>query len=49
MLYMEDEYLDLVDDNDDVIGRKLRSEIYSEKLNNYRVINAFLIDSEGKL
>lgn len=52
MLYnptMEDEYLDLVDANDKVIGKKLRSEIYAEKLSNFRVVNAFVINSEGKL
>ena len=46
---MDDEYLDLVNERDEVIGRKLRSEIYSEKLLNFRVVNAFLINSEGKL
>ena len=28
-----DEYLDIVDDND-IIGRQLRSEIYEQRLNN---------------
>lgn len=46
---MEDEYLDLVDANDNVIGKKLRSEVYAEKLSNFRVVNAFVINSEGKL
>lgn len=46
---MEDEYLDLVDANDTVIGKKLRSEIYAERLSNFRVVNAFVINSEGKL
>lgn len=52
MLYnpaMEDEYLDLVDADDNVIGKKLRSEIYAERLSNFRVVNAFVINSEGKL
>jgi len=44
-----DEFLDLVDDNDNVIGKKKRSEIYSEHLSNFRVINAFLVNSSGKL
>lgn len=48
-LLKNDEYLDLVDKNDVVIGKKLRSEIYSEKLNNYRVINAFVVNNKGKL
>ncbi|MBP7770848.1 MAG: NUDIX domain-containing protein [Candidatus Pacebacteria bacterium] len=44
-----EEYLDLVNEKDEVIGRKLRSEIYAEGLNNFRVINAFLINSKGQL
>ena len=46
---MNDEYLDLVDERDEVIGRKLRSEVYAENLSNFRVVNAFLVNSEGKL
>ena len=46
---MNDEYLDLVDENDNVIGKKLRSEVYAEGLSNFRVVNAFLVNSEGKL
>jgi isopentenyldiphosphate isomerase len=44
-----DEYLDLVDENDRVIGKKLRSEVYKENLSNFRVINAFLVNSNGEL
>lgn len=44
-----DEYLDLVDENDIVIGRKKRSEIYAENLSNYRIINAFVINSKGEI
>jgi isopentenyl-diphosphate delta-isomerase len=44
-----DEYLDLVDENDNVIGRKLRSEVYAEGLSNFRVINAFVKNSHGEL
>lgn len=44
-----DEYLDLVDENDNVIGKKLRSEIYVENLSNYRVVNVFIVNSEGKI
>lgn len=44
-----EEYLDLVDENDHVIGRKLRAEIYAEGLDNFRVINVFLINSLGQL
>ena len=44
-----EEYLDLVDENDTVIGKKLRSEIYAEGLLNFRVINVFLINSKGQI
>lgn len=44
-----DEYLDLVDAQDQVIGKKLRSEIQAEKLQNFRVINAFIVNSKGEL
>ncbi len=44
-----DEYLDLVNEHDEVIGRKLRSQIYEEKLSNFRVVNAFIKNSEGLL
>lgn len=41
-----DELLDIVDCNDQVIGQKYRSEIYSENVSNFRVINALLINSK---
>lgn len=44
-----DEYLDLVDEHDNVVGNKKRSEIYAENLSNYRVINAFLMNSKSQL
>ena len=44
-----EEILDLVDDNDNVIGSKPRSEIYTEGLHNFRVVNAFVINSKGKI
>lgn len=44
-----DEYLDLVTEKDEVIGRKLRSEVYAENLSNFRVVNAFVINDAGKL
>lgn len=46
---MNDELLDIVNKNDEVIGQKLRSEIYSKKLSNFRVVNAFLMNKDGKL
>lgn len=44
-----DEYLDLVNENDEVIGRKLRSAVYAEGLSNFRVINAFIRNSKGEI
>ncbi len=44
-----DEFLDLVDDHDHVIGEKRRSEIYAEKLNNFRVVNVFIKNDKGEL
>ncbi len=44
-----DEILDLVDENDVVVGKKKRSEIYLRGLSNFRVINAFVVNKEGKI
>lgn len=44
-----EEVLDLVDENDQVIGSMTRKEVYAEGLRNYRVIHAFIVNSEGKL
>ncbi len=44
-----EEYLDLIDADDKVIGRKLRSDIYAEGLKNFRVINVFLKNSKEEL
>lgn len=44
-----DELLDLVDEQDRVIGIWSRSEIYREGLKNFRVVNAFLINDAGQL
>lgn len=46
---MADELLDIVDQNDQVIGQRTRSEIYSQGLSNFRVVNAFLINDKGQL
>jgi isopentenyl-diphosphate delta-isomerase len=43
------ELLDLVSHNDVVIGVMSRTEIYEKHLNNFRVINAFVINSKGEL
>ena len=44
-----DESLDLVDENDNVIGQNKRSEIYAKNWSNFRVVNIFIVNSEGKL
>ena len=44
-----DEFLDLVNERDEVIGKKLRSEVYAEHLSNFRVVNAFVVNSEGRI
>ncbi|MDZ4286214.1 MAG: NUDIX hydrolase, partial [Candidatus Sungbacteria bacterium] len=44
-----DEFLDIVDENDNVIGTKKRSEVYAEHLSNFRVVNAFVRNSKGEL
>ena len=44
-----EEWLDLVDENDQVVEKKLRSEVYAQGLNNFRVVNAFVKNSKGEL
>ncbi len=47
---MQDEYLDTVDNNDKVIGKDTRNNIYAKGLDgNIRVINIFVFNSKGKL
>lgn len=46
---MEDELMDVVDQFDQVVGQKLRSELYAENSSNCRAINAFLVNSQGQL
>lgn len=46
---MADEILDLVSEQDIVIGSLCRDEIYKRGLRNFRVINGFIINSENKL
>lgn len=43
------EYLDLVDDNDNVIGKEDRNIIYQKGLKNYRTVNILIINSEDKV
>jgi isopentenyl-diphosphate delta-isomerase len=45
----DDEYVDLVDENDMVVGRKRRSEVYAGCLSNFRVVNAFVINAEAEI
>jgi len=45
---MADEYLDIVDDNDEVIGRELRSVAHEKRLL-HRFANIFLINKDGEL
>ena len=44
-----DEYLDIVNEKDEVIGKQLRSEAYAQNRNNFRVVNAFVVNSNGQL
>lgn len=46
---LHDELLDLVDENDVVIGKKPRSEVYAERLTNFRVVNAFILNEKGEI
>ncbi|MCC5640032.1 NUDIX domain-containing protein [Nostoc sp. CHAB 5844] len=45
----QDEILDIVNEDDQVIGQKKRSEIYSQGLCCFRVVNAFVINSLSQL
>ncbi len=44
-----DELLDLVDENDVVIGQKPRLEVYAENRSNFRVVNAFVVNAQGEI
>lgn len=47
---MPEEYLDIVDENDKVIGKDTRENIYNKGLDHdIRVINIFVFNPEGKL
>ncbi len=49
---MEDEYLDLVDKDDQVIGKDLRSKIYAGQMpknTTIRVVNLLIFNSKGQL
>lgn len=42
---MQDEWLDIVDETDRVVGQQWRAEAYQRGLPNFRVINAFVINT----
>jgi isopentenyl-diphosphate delta-isomerase len=44
-----DEILDLVNEQDQVIGQLVRSVVHARKLSNFRAINAFLVNTKGQL
>lgn len=44
-----DEYLDIVDKNDRIVGKMKRSEVYKTDLPNHRIVNAFVINSKGQI
>jgi isopentenyl-diphosphate delta-isomerase len=46
---MQDEHLDIVNNDDMVIGSQWRSEAYKEKRSNFRVINGFIRNSKNQL
>ena len=46
---MSDELLDIVNEADEVVGQRLRSEIYSDKSRNFRVVNLFIRNDKGAL
>ncbi|MBC1279198.1 NUDIX domain-containing protein [Nostoc sp. UCD121] len=48
-MVQDDEILDIVDESDCVVGQKKRSEIYRQGLCNFRVVNAFVVNSLGQL
>lgn len=48
-LNTQDELLDLVNENDEVIEQCYKGIVYQEKKNNFRVINAFLINNKNEV
>lgn len=49
MMKEEIEYLDLVDENDNIIGKEDRNIIYKNKWRNFRVINIMIFTSDNKI
>ncbi len=48
-MHPTDEFLDLVDEHDTIIGKMRRSEVYAKGLRNFRVVNLFVRNSKGEL
>lgn len=46
---MYDEILDLVNEQDEVIGQKYRSEVWKENLKNFRTINGFILNDKKEI
>lgn len=46
---MYDELIDLVDKNGNIIATRKRSEVFTEKLKNFRLVCALVKNNEGKL
>lgn len=45
----QDELLDLVNNNDQVIGTLPRSQVYAQVLHNFRAISALIVNQQGQL
>lgn len=45
----DDELLDIVDQQDRVIGQQWRSHVYATDAVNFRVVNAFVVNSHGQI
>ncbi len=43
------EYLELVDENDEVVGQALRKDIYEQGLSNFRIANIFIFNQHGEI
>ncbi len=46
---MQDELLDIVNDQDQIVGQMLRSDVYAQNTYYFRVVNEFIINSQGQL
>jgi isopentenyldiphosphate isomerase len=45
----EIEILDIVDENDNVIGQKTRGEVYDSGMHNFRAVNVFVENHNGEI